>query len=86
MPVNIKEARTKGQPVYIPGGDIKGWEYGGDFVPNPDFVAPEPPKVEQLKHTCSDCRKEMPTKGRPVMRNMNVLYVCDNCIKKYGQV
>lgn len=82
--MSVKEVKVKGQPIYVPGGDIKGWEYGGDFVPNPDFVAPVPPKVEKVKHFCSQCRKEIPSRGNAVMRGASVFYVCDNCIKKYG--
>ena len=83
-PVNIKEAKEKGQPVYIPGGAIKGWDYAGDFFPNPDFVAPEPPKVEQIKNICPSCKSEMSDKGKALMKGLSVFYLCNNCIKKYG--
>ena len=82
---SLKEAKKNGIPIYIPGGQVKGWEYAGDFVVNPDYVAPPPPPpVEKLKNICQDCRQEMPNKGRGLMRGMSVFYLCDNCIRKYG--
>ncbi len=80
----LEEAREKGRPIYVPGGAIKGWEYQGDLVKNPDFVAPEPVVAPQPKHFCADCKVEMDNKGKAFMRGLTVFYVCVNCIKKYG--
>ncbi len=89
MTKTIEEFKDKGVPVKVPGGDIKGWEIGDDFMINPDYVAPPPAPVETIepiKIKCGKCgadeakEKIIEFKGG-LTREVSV---CDKCIKYYG--
>ena len=88
MSDRLKEFKEKGIPIYVPGGEIKGWEYGGEFLQNPDWTAPPPPKVDPIKpivYRCQRCgaeeadNKAIEFKGG-VTREIRV---CNRCVN-YG--
>lgn len=82
----LEQAKAHGKPVYVPSGEIKGWEFQGDLVRNPDYTPPKvvAPKVEPIQHKCGRCGSDISHTRNKMLINLQTITVCDQCYRFYG--
>lgn len=84
--MDLHTFQTTGKPVRVPGGAIKGWEIGDNFMANPDYKAPEaPPPPPPIPTLCGRCGVEVQDKTRKAIIYKNGIMMsiicCARCHK-----
>ena len=88
---DLSTFKKEGAPVYVPGNTpnsrvLKGWELDDEFMQNPDYVEPTPPKpssVSKIINKCVQCgTEENLGKGIRVQGGVpHVVHLCDKHIQ-----
>jgi hypothetical protein len=84
--VDLAQFKKSGKPIYVPGGAIKGWEIGEEFMQNPDWDEPVPPpapKVEPIQLRCQRCGVDIDKPRKAVQfagGSVRTIICCERCI------